>query len=351
MGRVDDGVPRARVLNMSVIPEGFDNRPEEPATDAPTKKDPPTPNGRGELAPAAGVNEGSPQIAPTGDQPRRRRRRRRRHRRARIDGTAADSATAPAENPSEVREASAQPLATGASSSATTEHPGATQPPTTNAPRKRRRRQRRRRREGDGAAAATGDLAPGRLGKPIRVGVAAEPGETQRHGGPRHRPRRQRESREEPPRNRDNRREQVRDPRTGEDRESSGRDARAPRHKHGAGRPKDRSRGRNCDNVRKKPEVKLYRLEAVVDRGFEDIADPATEGATRRVDWTILKRTTADQRTARTLSAVYVLRRDGIDTEFAQLSAARAAVHKTISHPEKLTLSKADHAAARGAKK
>jgi hypothetical protein len=97
--------------------------------------------------------------------------------------------------------------------------------------------------------------------------------------------------------------------------------------------------------------VKLYRLEAIVDRGFEDVADPATEGATRRVDWTIVKRTTADQRSARTVSAIYVLRRDGTETEFAQLSAARAAVHKTIAHPEKLTLSKADHAAAKGAKK
>jgi len=81
------------------------------------------------------------------------------------------------------------------------------------------------------------------------------------------------------------------------------------------------------------------------------VADAATEGATRRVDWTILKRTTADQRTARVLSAIYVLRRDGVETEFAQLSAARAAVNKTIVHPEKLTLSKAQHATARGAKK
>jgi hypothetical protein len=64
-----------------------------------------------------------------------------------------------------------------------------------------------------------------------------------------------------------------------------------------------------------------------------------------------VKRTTADQRTARALSAVYVLRRDGNDTEFAHLSTARAAVNKTIAHPEKLTLSKADHAAAKAGKK
>ena len=86
----------------------------------------------------------------------------------------------------------------------------------------------------------------------------------------------------------------------------------------------------------------------MVDRGFEEVADPATEGATRRVEWTILKRTTVDQRSQRAVSVVCVLRRDGVDAEFAQLSAARAAVNNTIAHPEKLTLSKADHAAKRG---
>jgi len=39
--------------------------------------------------------------------------------------------------------------------------------------------------------------------------------------------------------------------------------------------------------------------------------------------------------------------RDGIDTEFPGLAAARAAANKTIVHPEKLTLSKAEHAAAK----
>lgn len=81
------------------------------------------------------------------------------------------------------------------------------------------------------------------------------------------------------------------------------------------------------------------------------MSDPANEGAVRRVDWVILKRTTTDQRTARALAAIYVLRRDGVDTEFPHLGAARAAVNKTIIHPEKLTLSRADHAAAKGAKK
>jgi hypothetical protein len=47
------------------------------------------------------------------------------------------------------------------------------------------------------------------------------------------------------------------------------------------------------------------------------------------------------------MSAVYVLRREGIDAEFPNLGAARAAVNKTIVHPEKLTMSKAEHAAAK----
>src|SRR6185437_1481945 len=146
-------------------------------------------------------------------------------------------------------------------------------------------------------------------------------------------------------------REQSCEPRRREAQGARGRDGDRPRHKHGAGGPKDRRRGPDRGDFRRKPEPKLYRLESIVDRGFEDVADPAAEGATRRVDWTILKRTTADQRSARALSAIYVLRRDGTDAEFAQLGAARAAVHKTIAHPEKLTLSKAEHAKAKDTKK
>jgi hypothetical protein len=36
-----------------------------------------------------------------------------------------------------------------------------------------------------------------------------------------------------------------------------------------------------------------------------------------------------------------------MDAEFPNLGAARAAVNKTIVHPEKLTMSKAEHAAAK----
>jgi hypothetical protein len=92
-----------------------------------------------------------------------------------------------------------------------------------------------------------------------------------------------------------------------------------------------------------KPEPKLYSVETVVDHGFEDVADTANEGATRRIDWTIVKRTVADQRSSRIVSAVYVLRRDGVATDFTSLGAARAVVNKKIVHPEKLTRPKADY--------
>lgn len=109
--------------------------------------------------------------------------------------------------------------------------------------------------------------------------------------------------------------------------------------------PQDRFRGEGRGRPRPEPERKLYALEAVVDRGFEDVEE---DGETRRVHWTILKRTVADQKSGRQMSAVYVLQRDGAEEEFPNLGAARGAAHKTIVHPEKLTLSKAEHAAARG---
>ncbi|HEX6442645.1 MAG TPA: hypothetical protein VF007_10690 [Stellaceae bacterium] len=79
-----------------------------------------------------------------------------------------------------------------------------------------------------------------------------------------------------------------------------------------------------------------------MDRGFEDVEE---EAGTRRVHWTIVKRTTADLISRKALSAVYVLQRDGVDTEFPNLGGARNAVNKTIVHPEKLTRAKAEYAA------
>ena len=110
---------------------------------------------------------------------------------------------------------------------------------------------------------------------------------------------------------------------------------------------RNRHQGGGRDAPQKKPDQKLYALESVVDRGFEDVAEEAGDGDTRRVHWTIVKRTVADQKSGKPMSAVYVLRREGIDAEFPNLGAARAAVNKTIVHPEKLTMSKAEHAAAK----
>jgi hypothetical protein len=125
---------------------------------------------------------------------------------------------------------------------------------------------------------------------------------------------------------------------------------RRPRGNGAPGR-NHRQLGRDRDAPRKKPEQRLYALEAIVDRGFEDVVDAAEDNHTRRVHWTIIKRTVADQESGKPISATYVLRRDGVDTEFSGLAAARAAANKTIVHPEKLTVSKAEHAAERAAAK
>ena len=101
-------------------------------------------------------------------------------------------------------------------------------------------------------------------------------------------------------------------------------------------------RGRGRGDGPKKIERKLYSYDSIVDRGFEDVEE---EAGTRRVHWTIVKRTVADQISRKPMSQSYVLQRDGVDSEFPSLGAARNAVNKTIVHPEKLTLSKAEHVA------
>ena len=100
--------------------------------------------------------------------------------------------------------------------------------------------------------------------------------------------------------------------------------------------------GRGRDAPPRRAERQLYSVDSVVDRGFEDVEE---EAGTRRVHWTIVKRTTADQVSRKPVSAVYVLQRDGADSEFSNLGTARSAVNKTIVHPEKLTRSKAEIAA------
>jgi hypothetical protein len=134
--------------------------------------------------------------------------------------------------------------------------------------------------------------------------------------------------------------------RGGERRDRDSRD----RRERGRGRPgeSERRRGKGRDETKKQVEQRLYARESVVDRGFEDVTDEAADGETRRVHWTIIKRMVADQQSGKAISAVYVFQRDGIETEFPSLGTARAAANKTIVHPEKLTLSKAEHAAAKG---
>jgi hypothetical protein len=135
----------------------------------------------------------------------------------------------------------------------------------------------------------------------------------------------------------------------GPDRRDQGSDTRGRRDGRSSGRPPRRGR----EAAPRMPEQKLYALESVVDRGFEDVTEDSNEGGqgdTRRVHWTIIKRTVADQKSGKAMSASYVLQREGVEAEFPNLGAARAAVNKTIVHPEKLTLSKAEHVAAKGSR-
>src|SRR5438045_3220583 len=62
-------------------------------------------------------------------------------------------------------------------------------------------------------------------------------------------------------------------------------------------------------------ERKLYAIDSVVDRGFEDV-EVEGEAETKRVHWTIVKRTVADQISRKPVSATYVLQREGADAEF-----------------------------------
>ena len=139
--------------------------------------------------------------------------------------------------------------------------------------------------------------------------------------------------------------------RSGPPRQGSAEDRRAPDASGrgpGRGGPRDRGDRRDRDGRGAPPrrvEQKLYSVDAIVDRGFEDVEEDG--GETRRLHWTILKRTTADQISRKPVSAVYVLQRDGADTEYPSLGTARSAVNKTIVHPEKLTPSKAERAIAK----
>jgi len=141
------------------------------------------------------------------------------------------------------------------------------------------------------------------------------------------------------------------EPRATSRREPDRRERTSPRRGVAGRNSKTRQTGRGREAAPKKPEQKLYALESIVDRGFEDVTDEMDESATRRVHWAIVKRTVADQKSGKPMSAIYVLQREGVEAQFPNLGAARAAVNKTIIHPEKLTVSKAEHAAERATAK
>jgi hypothetical protein len=130
-----------------------------------------------------------------------------------------------------------------------------------------------------------------------------------------------------------------------EARQDGGRERHGDRRERGRDRGERRERGGKGAPPKRAVEQKLYSVDAIVDRGFEDVEEEG--GETRRVHWTIVKRTTADQISRKPVATLYVLQRDGVDTEFPTLGTARSAVNKTIVHPEKLTPSKAERAIAK----
>jgi hypothetical protein len=278
---------------------------------------------------------GSGEALPAGEQPKRKRRRRRRK-------PSSEGAAVP------VLDENGQPIVTVSAEGAPgVEGARAPRPP----------RSRRPRREG---AAATGDATSG-------TGESA-PRQVMGPFLPRaHRPRRDgAPAGERPPRERTPRGDRPpRDRAAAGDRPPRERAAagdRPPRERGPGGDrgPRDRDRrpggggggkfgkgGGRGDARSDRPAPKLYTMESVVDRGFDEVPDTENEGATKREAWSIVKRTVADQRAAKTVSALYVLKRDSGDTEFGNLAAARAAVNKTIVHPEKLTKAKGDYASTK----
>jgi hypothetical protein len=221
-------------------------------------------------------------------------------------------------------------------------------------PRPHRRRRRPGRRPGLIDQTESGGQTPSGSEAITERTSQLEPGTVRRPwpGRPRYRPPSDRAAPEGDPRRHGPRQPRERTSRPGDagargpDRRDQGSDTRRRRDRRSSGRPP----GRGREAAARKPEQKLYALESVVDRGFEDVTENSDEGGTRRVHWTIIKRTVADQKSGKAMSASYVLQREGVEAEFPNLGAARAAVNKTIVHPEKLTLSKAEHVAAKGSR-
>jgi hypothetical protein len=217
-------------------------------------------------------------------------------------------------------------------------------------PARPRNRRRRRAPSADAAASNAGEHRPREAGAPARTGAAS---------GPRNRPG---ERRPQGERGDTARRDAPGEPRRDAGPRDRSRDAapranppgnppgnrRDPRPDQGRAQGRNRPAGRGRDGPPRRVERQLYSVDAVVDRGFEDVEE---EAGTRRVHWTIVKRTTADQVSRKPVSALYVVQRDGVDSEFPNLGGARNAVNKTIVHPEKLTRSKAEYTAEKNEKK
>jgi len=323
-----------------------DDPPTEPGTaDAPTTRAP-SPPAHGGSPEGAGTGAGEPATTPGAEAPQRRRRRRRRRRGPRPPGEAGAPLAAQAGEPRP--EGSAPEAREGATAApeAATHAPREPGPPGAQPSRGPRRRWRPRRNRGPHPPGA----APGGEGQAAGAQGEAAPPTDEAPRAPIGRGRRERDFRAErraaqeatqsPPREGErDRGPRGKGPRRDRD---QNRDRRGPPRRHGKGPP-----GRGRDERQAKPEPKLYTTESVVDRGFEDVPNPEAEGETMRVHWTISKRTVADQRTTKPVSMLYILKRGETEAEFVNLALARAAVNKTIVHPEKLTLSKEQHALAR----
>jgi len=334
-----EGVPREPASPSEVNPAAVSGEPPRPFRRRRRRRRPPRPADPAQRAAAppqsqteepetaedAPESEDLPAMPTNAAGPRRRRRRRRGPRRE--PGSAEPAAHVAA------KAAESAPQSSPNVAPPNDGEPRQDRPP--EQPRSRRRRRRPPRPAGGSAAEAD------KIGTaPAAEGIPA--------GAPRDRSAPYRGSRNRGPRNRlsDDQRSPERGP-VGDNRRSPDRGDRGRR----ASSRNDRRQGRDRDTPRKKPEQRLYALEAIVDRGFEDVVDAAEDNLTRRVHWTIVKRTVADQESGKPISAIYVLKRDGVDTEFPGLGAARSAANKTIVHPEKLTVSKAEHAAERAAAK
>jgi hypothetical protein len=277
----------------------------------------------------------------------RRRRRRRPHAPGLLPGplVAPDSAAGSPEAPGPLVAPDGAAATTSSGATATTAGQPAPAGEPGARPARPRNRRRRRTPPGDAAAGHTGGFGPREAGAPS--GPRTRPGERRPGAG------RQGERRPQGERSDGARQGASREPRRdagpgGDPRGDAGPsgdprgDQREPRRDPGRDGARNRPPGRGRDAPPRRTERQLYSVDSVVDRGFEDVEE---EAGTRRVHWTIVKRTTADQISRKPVSAVYVLQRDGADSEFPNLGTARSAVNKTIVHPEKLTRSKAEIAA------